>query len=296
MKSNSNNSFKLCFDGQLHQIEANVLISSLIHNTTIISEINKRTDPAKQIKINVNAPEKGSFIIELLLNESIIDQAKSLFSKENVEYVYYVITSLAGAYHIKNHLKGKKAKSVKEKSNNRVEITNADNNTIIINSDIYNIYTSSIIPEAISQNFDALHRDGSIESFEIRNNKGDTLYKASKEDFVDLSVKSEEINEDERIVVEMTVLNIVRASFKDNLKWEFYYRGMKISASLADESFIEEINRGRAFAKGDSLNVQLQITQKWDPTYNTFTNKSYKILQVSQHIRKDEQTEFNFSQ
>ena len=37
---NIDNGFKIRYDGQYHQIDANVFINSLLHITTVIQEIN----------------------------------------------------------------------------------------------------------------------------------------------------------------------------------------------------------------------------------------------------------------
>ena len=41
--------FKIKFDGQQHQIDAQILISSLIHTTTVIQELNKHFNTGKKI-------------------------------------------------------------------------------------------------------------------------------------------------------------------------------------------------------------------------------------------------------
>ena len=51
--------------------------------------------------------------------------------------------------------------------------------------------------------------------------------------------------------------------------------GINISAKIADPSFYELIDKGEAFAKGDILEVELQINQKFDESVNTFVTKSY---------------------
>ena len=42
--------FKIKFDGQQHQVDAQVLISSLIHTTTVIQELNKHYHTGKKLK------------------------------------------------------------------------------------------------------------------------------------------------------------------------------------------------------------------------------------------------------
>ncbi|MGE5498352.1 MAG: hypothetical protein ACM3Q2_09790, partial [Syntrophothermus sp.] len=55
----NNTEFQIKYDGELHQIDANVLINSLLAFTTTIQEINRSLEPERKIQIKVNALEKG---------------------------------------------------------------------------------------------------------------------------------------------------------------------------------------------------------------------------------------------
>lgn len=290
----NDNNFKLKFDGQLHQIDANILINSLIHTTSIIQEVNRYLDTGKRIDIKVKALERGSFLVHIELLETTMDSLKSLFTKENVELASTIVTLLAGLIEIKKFLKGRKAKSVDQKED-KAEITNENGDVLIIESLTFTIYEHSpIIEEALSQNFDSLNNDPSITGFEITDRDENSIIRVDREEFSDLSLKSEEITNDERIIKEAATLNIVRLSFEESLKWEFYYKGNKISAKIKDPNFYELINKGESFAKGDILEVEIQINQKWDESVNTFVNKSYQINKIIRHILRNEQQKFHF--
>jgi hypothetical protein len=101
-------------------------------------------------------------------------------------------------------------------------------------------------------------------------------------------------DENKRIVEELTKLHIFKLVWDKDRKWEFLYRGIKISAPIADESFFKLIDKGEHFAKGDSLEVDLHITQIFDNSVNTFINESYLIKKVRKHIRRAEQGSLNF--
>ena len=63
---------QIVFEGQSNQIDANTLINVLIHYQTVITEANKELGGgAKTIDLKVNAIEKGSFIIDVSLVESL---------------------------------------------------------------------------------------------------------------------------------------------------------------------------------------------------------------------------------
>ncbi|MBK9247781.1 MAG: hypothetical protein IPM69_06600 [Ignavibacteria bacterium] len=95
------NDFKIKFDGQPQQIDANVLISSLIHTTDIVQEVNRYLNTGKKIEIKVKALEKGSFLVHIELLETAIDTLKNLFTKENIEVAAGIITIVSGLIGLK---------------------------------------------------------------------------------------------------------------------------------------------------------------------------------------------------
>jgi len=288
------NNFKIKFDGQQHQVDAQVLISSLIHTTTVIQELNKHFNSGKKIEIKVKALEKGSFLVHIELLETAIDNLRNLLTKENLLFASSIINGLVGLIVLKKHLRGKKPKEIKTEGSNTI-IINENNNVLNINSDIYNIYeTNIIVNDALSQNFDILDNDPAITAFEITDKKENPYIRVERNDFKDLTLKSEQIDENKKYIIESTRLNIVRLSFEENLKWDFYYRGNKISARITDPNFFDLIDKGKAFAKGDTLEVELQINQLFEESVNTFINKSYQINRIINHYKREEQKKIDF--
>ena len=292
----SENDFKIKFDGQQSQVDANVLISSLIHTTTIIQEINKELNSGKKIEIKVKALEKGSFLVHLELIETALESLKNLLTKENIEFAAAIITTLVGIIELKKFLKGRKAKRI-ERKGDKTEIENNDGNILIVDNATFNIYENNpTVKDAVSQNFEVLNEDPSVSGFEITDKNEKTIVRVDKSEFPEMALKSEDINKDERQSTQAAILNIVRLSFEDNLKWDFYYKGNKISAKIADPNFYELIDRGEAFAKGDTLEVDLQINQKFDESVNTFINKSYQVNKIIRHLSRNEQQKINFKE
>ncbi|MDY0217495.1 MAG: hypothetical protein RBS19_11130 [Bacteroidales bacterium] len=286
--------FKIKFDGQQHQVDAQILISSLIHTTTVVQELNKLFNTGKKIEIKVKALEKGSFLVHIELLETALDSLKNLLTKENLLFASGIIGGLVGLIEIKKHLRGKKPKEIKSEGSKTI-IINENNNVLNINSDIYNIYeTNIIVNDALSQNFDVLDNDPAITAFEITDKKENPYIRVERNDFKDLTLKSEQIDENKKHIIELTRLNIVRLSFEENLKWDFYYRGNKISAKITDPNFFDLIDKGEAFAKGDTLEVELQINQLFEESVNTYINKSYQINRIINHYKRAEQKKIDF--
>ena len=194
----NSNSFKIKFDGQTNQVDANVLINSLLHTTTVIQELNKYLDANKKIEIKVNALEKGSFLIHLELLETALESLRTVFTKDNIIVAGALISSLVGLIQLKQHLKGKKPKETKI-DNSKTTIINNDNSVLTVCSNIYHIYeTNSVINDALSQNFDTLDHDPAISAFEITDDKELPYVRVERSDFKDLSQKSEIIEDDRK--------------------------------------------------------------------------------------------------
>jgi hypothetical protein len=288
------NDFKIKFDGQQHQVDANVLISSLIHTTTIIQEVNKYLNSGKKIEIKVKALEKGSFLCHIELIETTLESLKNLLTKDNLEAGAAIIASLVGLIEVQQFLKGRKPKEVKPEGN-KTKIISKDGNVLIIENATFNIYENSpVVKDALAQNFDSLNNDPAITGFEITDRRERPFVRVEKREFADLAKKSEEVEEGERKIVEAATVNIVRVSFEENLKWDFYYKGIKISAKIADPSFYKLIDKGEAFSKGDILEVELQISQKFEESVNTFITKAYQVNKIIRHISRNEQQKLNF--
>ena len=291
----ADNNFKIKFDGQQHQVEANVLISSLIHTTTIVQEINRYLNSGKKIDINVKALEQGSFLCHIELVETAFDTLKNLLTKENIEVGAAIIASLVGLIELKRFLKGKRHKEIEHKGD-KTKITNYNGDVLIIENATFNIYENSlVVKDALTQNFDVLNNDPAITGFEITDKEAKPLVRVERFEFLDMAQKSEEVEEGERRIVEAATVNIVRLSFEENLKWDFYYRGIRISAKIADPNFYDLIDKGKAFAKGDILEIELQINQKFDDSVNTYITKSYQVNKICRHFSRNEQQKLNFN-
>ena len=286
--------FKIKFDGEKHQIDANLLVNNLIHTTSIIQEINRNFDSGKKIDIQIKALEKGSFLIHIDLIESAFDNLKNLLTKDNIELAGSVIGAFVGLIELKKFLKGKEEKSI-EKSGNKVKITNQDGQVLYVENFVQNIYNNNtIVKDALSQSFETLENDNSITGYEITDRNNKTLVRVDREEFEYISVKSEELLEGEKNIVVAGRLNIIRISFDDKLKSDFYFKGNKISAKINDVDFYKRVDKGESFAKGDVLEVELEIKQVFETSVNTFVNKSYKIKRIINHILRNEQSKLDF--
>ena len=285
--------FKIKFDGEQHQIDANLLVNNLIHTTAIIQEINRNLDSGKKIDIKIKALEKGSFLVHIDLIETALDNLKNLLTRENAETAGAIIGSFVGLIELKKFLKGKSAKSEKHEGN-KVKIENEDGDVLYVENFTQNIYeNNTIVKDALSQSFETLENDNSITSYEITDKNERPLVRVERDDFPEMSLKSDKILDGERVTTIAATLNIIRISFEENLKSDFYFKGNKISVKINDPEFYERVDKGESFAKGDTLEVELEVRQIFESSVNTYINKGYKVNRIIRHIGRNEQSKLN---
>ncbi len=272
--------FKIKFDGEQHQIDVNLLINNLIHTTAIIQEINRSLDSGKKIDIKIKALEKGSFLIHIDLIETTLESLKNLLTKENLQTAGTIIGSLVGLIELKKFLNGKEPKSEKQEGD-QVRIENEKGQVIYIENFVQNIYEhNTIVKDALSQSFESLENDSSISGYEITDKNEKPLVRVERDDFSKMSLKSDKILDGEKVSTIAATLNIIRISFDPNLKSDFYYKGNKISVKINDPNFYKQIDKGESFAKGDILEVELEVKQIFESSVNTFINKGYKVNRI----------------
>jgi hypothetical protein len=284
----------LRFDGPIHSIDANLLIANLIHTTHILNEINSKLDPDKKITINVKAPGKGSFLIHLELFETVANSANTIFSANNVGYLANFITVIGGIYTLHKFFSSDKNVE-KIDGPDTVKLINITGN-VTIDKSVYNIYYNNPgIQDSLSSQFESLRADSSIQSFELIDKFEKKIFEADQGEFSMMANEPVilETNDSKSIIKEV-VVNIIRPSFDESLKWDLIYNSNKISAKVKDPNFYKRIDNGEAFSKGDSLLVELQINQIYDDSIGVFVNKSYVVNSIKEHYPKGQQSNIKF--
>lgn len=269
---------KIIFNGDTGQIDANTLISALGHYQFIMEAANKEMGGAKIVELKVNAIEKGSFIIDVSVVENFI---QNLFSKEGVEYAAGITAIVGGVYNAYKILRGKAAKSKEQKESIRIK----GNNNVLINQSIVNVYNQVPVREAISKTIEAANKDESVDGLTIENSGSEVTI--PREDFTELihsRFDTEDMLPPDKVEMEETRLTIVSMSFESGYQWQFMFKGFKIPIRIKEGPLMELIDKGARFGKGDSIEVVLEIVQRYNPNYKAYENVRYKIKEFKKHI------------
>jgi hypothetical protein len=96
-----------------------------------------------------------------------------------------------------------------------------------------------------------------------------------------------------RLIEENCDLQIVKAILvRERRKWEFRWRGVKISAPVLDQQFYTEFfAHNIKIAPGDELKVRLLIRQTKDEETGIYANVGYDVVKVFEHIPRVQQTQ-----
>jgi len=286
---------KIKFDGETHQIEANTLINSLLHFTNITHEINRELGTDRKIEIKVNALKEGSFLVHIVIEATLIDNIKGLFTKDNLEIAANIFAVVGGLFGFAKFLKGGKPE-VLESNDLSTKIKNTKGDVTYFDNRVVKIYQNNkSIRETIAQEFETLENDPNVTGFELLDKEDKPIVQIIKEDFAAIAnTDASIISADEITIPKKGFLVISTLSFDKNVKWNFYFDGNKISAHIKDEEFVKLIEKGEKFSKGDSLEAEFEIRQQFDDSINTYINKSYKITKILKHIGRVEQGRLEF--
>ena len=277
---------QLKFKGQTSSIDAGTLINVLMQYQSVAQEANRiYGGGAQEIKIQVNAIEKGSFIIDLEIVQNVIQQ---LFSKASVEYIAALTGLITFSYKAYKKLKGKPIKTEDDKKEISSLSVNGDINVNI------NVYNSRATREAISKSIQAADDDASVEGFSVKDKEENAIVAFSRDEFKEYKYDDFDTEEDipeERIIDSEATLIIVGLNFEKGTRWQFMYDGFKIPIIVKDDALMRKIDEGERFGKGDSIRVKLRKIQKYNKEYRAYENKSYKIIEFYEHIIPPKQTE-----
>jgi len=295
MSKQSTKNLKIVFGGDSHDIDADVLIESLVSYSLVTQEASAYLSPDSKVNIKIKASQEGSF--ELLL-DVIADAGNSLFTPNNVAYAAGIVTIVGGLYEFKKWLSKNGAPEVVERKDENIIKVKNNNGEITINQNVYNIYQSSDrARESLKKTFAKLKDAEEIDDFEIvDNDTGEEIFRAEKDDFGPMSSDVGEIEQRKQTEVrnnqELSVFKIV---FKENHKWEFFYNGNRIYASITDEEFIKKVSKGEvAFRSGDRMIADIEIVQVFNDAANVFVNDEYFITKIVRHIPRQTSSQESF--
>jgi hypothetical protein len=302
MKERDVNDFNITFEGDINSIDVNLLTTTLLNFNTLIQEINKEGKTGKNVSLQIQTFQPGSYDIfcSLVGDSGVVNSLFSMLNKENLLFASSIIATLADILSIKEFLGGNKPESIVNKNDDSIIITNKDGQVKVTNKKAGDIiFNNPTINITINKTFSTLEGVDQIEGLSIKDNKGNNKFNITRDQFERLYSPNEVLEENpdfsKTITKSNVSLSVFKIVFERKYKWEFYYDGIKITATIEDLSFYEKLlNRKIQFMNGDIMVVDLEIGQVYNPIANIFENKKYVVKQIHEIRHQPNQTSFDF--
>lgn len=282
----------LYFDTDNNRINAYTLASALVSFADAAKAANTTLNAGYEIEIIVEALGSGSFKAKIT---ALYKTSKNIFSSQLVSgLIIGLITNYIyeRAFALDNN--------IKVQINTDEVIIQKNDEKIIVPRKVYDATrdaeSNPKFVQAIEKTFQSIERDQQIKGLGFVENMDSPRPEiiVSRDTIVTLSsgIKIEE--EGTRVITEIVELQILKAILeKGKRKWEFMWRGIKISAPITSGKFYEDFfAHDITIAPGDSLEVKLEIKQIKDEVTGIYKNENYEVVEVFGHIPRLKQGSF----
>jgi hypothetical protein len=271
-------------------IDSGTLASTLVFLKETLDEIQREYGSTRALALQVRPFEHGSFGFPIDIFQY---DFKALAASIDFHTISEYVKTLIEIIKLKIALKGAKAEKVEKTDKNEVQVVLPDGTRVPATDRSVNIYNNSnVVNYHIHLAGNALKLDDSVKELRLLDRGGAELLSLPKASFETLEKTDNSEPEPERSVTETVPLNIYQITFSERHQWQFYYHGIKISARIKDEAFLERVARGtEKFANGDTLVCDIVVGQVFDNQANTYINRSYTVTRVHRHHLRPEQGE-----
>lgn len=284
--------FSIKYDGtklQNHEMDVALLapaLMSLGKLTRAISELASNGDYTATLSVKGNI-KAGSIEIELTTQAvSLLKQVQDMFAGETATAVanFFGITAgiagfLAGFYELIRRCKG--ASPTHTQKDGDMITMHFESHSQTVHQTIYHIYNNYEIRSLVYDTVRPLEEAGIDEFAILKDDKPIiVIYENQLHSFVPNNINTP-LNE----TLGERILSIESLTFKEKNKWSFHDGQNSIKAVILDNEFLEAIDKGKRFAKGDWLKVELRTIQTEE---NGKLKTSYEIPKVLEHIIKEQ--------
>ena len=278
----------IAYESNPQRADAKAVGSSLLAVQSLIGKVQSDFDENEKILVKARPFARGSLELPIdliVFGAAIILQEYPLFSK-----IREVITQY---FDIKGRLQGN---PIHVEEGNVVIIK--DSRIQVDRVTLQCLDPGSEVSQKCSEAFHAIEEDMEIKSVRISSSSDrKPLAEVQRAEFPYFHPETpiSEQHLDQRRTESRETLIIRQPAFDADLAWRFIWGSTKISAKVLDKRFQNSVGAGHeAFASGDSLDVDLQRLQEYDPAALTYVDKHYTVSHVWKHNRgaSEEQSEF----
>ncbi len=282
--------FAVAYDGEAlkdHTIDVRDLAPALLGIGKLFEEANRVLNGDRaQVRVKLKATGEGSFDVILDVVQSLGRQLESLLLNQHVQTAIHlktliglgrtVGTSLLGAL---SWIRGREAKKLSE---TEAEVTlGIDGETLVIPILVVRLMEDVPVRMAINRMLEPLQRVG-IDTFKAMDGLGAIpSCEITKEQLAYFAAPEQKVLDQELPERTWTsAYTIVSLTFKEENKWRLSDGQAVISATILDKDFLERVDRGLSFSKGDVL--VCEIRQRQTHTAEGLRTE-YDVIRVDEH-------------
>ncbi len=286
-------SFVVHFGSDFERINAYTLATALVALADAAKAANATINPGYEIEVLVEALGTGSFKAKI---RALYKSASNLFTTENAKAI---VLGVIASYIFE--VAFAPDKQVKVSVNGGEVLIQQGDRTIVVPRQVHqalqDVKKSAEFRESVARTFEAAEKDKNIASVGLSSSFQDATpsIDVPRDRFPSIAAAATQATEDVREFVETTDLQIMRAILeRSRRRWEFVWRGVRISAPVLDERFYADFAAHKiTIAPGDALEVRLKIRQRKDPSTGIMLNDAngYEVVEVLKHLPRHRQSD-----
>ncbi len=266
-----------------------------------------------RVMLNEDSIRKGSFDITMLLDYSLIDQAKLFVSAADANGLSSLMTILGwgetayvaekgicviknGIFSLIKKIANRKVTGIEHSGKEEVTLTLSDGTKITVTDGILKVFLDVRSREDIEKIVNPVGNEG-IDRFELRNperpNDQNPIEKIEKSDVPNFAAPPADETEEtfpktpeQELTVKITLLNFARGQ-----KWKLTDGNNTFWARIEDEEFLDKVEKGQNFANGDMLRIRYYTQQS---IKNGNLSSDYVVTKVLEIRRRPEQIKLGF--
>jgi len=300
----SNCALTIAYDGPALQngtMDVKELAPALLAFGNLLEEANKELNgPDSKMQVFVKSDFKaGSFHVDFEIVRTLGQQISFLLNKagsipieEILNYIGLVvgITGINGVtlFGLFKAIKGRKIKKGIIIQDGNVQLEFEDKSEpVIVNKNVYNLFINLNIQESIQHIVKPLEKEGIDRFFTEKNGKIQKEITKDEVIYYHTPQISKENLQEEKLIenTSRAAFKIVTASFEEGYKWRLSNGQDKITATLKDQTFIDQIDSNEvSLSKEDILIVEMKTIQ-WQALDGTIKIEN-EIIKVLEHRKK----------